>query len=211
MAGTKQRDALAQKVRGVLADMGTPDVTLEFDLRIGRPNRARLEIVHPLLAGYRRSDRADQLRAMDSDGTEIAVMLELARMTEGLRKAGIRATADYTLGSIVVSWGKQPGVDAGEIRRDLARRSGTEAAAVPDESVLIVWAGSPHSEVDALGPALQEGLRAIAPAYIASGPAQLDHPAASPPAAPGPAAAGASRRRPGSTAGVPRRGRAPGA
>jgi hypothetical protein len=206
MAG-KQTAALEQKARSLLADMGKPDVTLD-EPRIDRPSPARLEIVHPLLAGYPRSERSTQLRAMRSDGTEATVMLELARMTERLRKARIRATADYVLGCIVVSWGRQPEMDINQIRQDLASRSGIEA--VSDDSVLIAWAGSPHSEVDALTPALQQAIGAIAPAYRSPGPAQLDSPAPSRPTAPG-TASGTSRRGAGASGGRPRRGRAPGA
>ena len=167
MAG-KQRDALEQQARSVLAGVGAGSLTLDDDLRIGRPMASRLEIVHPVLGGLRRSDRADRIKAMEPDAAGM-VMLELAQMTRALRDSGIRATADYILGCIVVSWGRPPRVSLDEIRDDLASRSDRNPPS--DDVVLVTWAGSPRSEADALGGALQAAAHAIAPAYRSPGTA----------------------------------------
>jgi hypothetical protein len=159
MAG-KQRAALEEKARTILADMEVGDATL-LEPGMVRPPAARFEIVHPLLRGCRQSERSDQMCKMLDDGTAAAVMLELAQMTRRLRDAGIRATADYALGTLVISWGAPPKVDTEGIRQSLASQSGGEP--VPDDSVLVAWAGSPRSEVDALTPALRDAMRTIAP------------------------------------------------
>jgi hypothetical protein len=166
----KQRAALEQHARSVLADMGIQSLTVDDSLRIGRPMAARLEIVHPLLADRRRSERADQMKAMEPDGGTASVMLELAQMTRALRAAGIRATADYILGCIVVSWGRQPQVSLDKIRQDLASRS--DGKPPSGDVALVTWAGSPRSEVDALSGALQDAAHAIASAYRSPGPAR---------------------------------------
>ncbi len=159
MAG-KQRAALEDKARGILADMEVGDVAF-LEPSIIRPSPARFEIVHPLLRGCRPLERSDQMKKMLEDGTAPALMLELAQMTRRLRDAGIRATADYTLGTLVISWGEPPKVDIERIAQSLATQSGGES--VPDDSVLVAWAGSPRSEVDALTPALQDAMDTIAP------------------------------------------------
>jgi hypothetical protein len=103
------------------------------------------------------------MNAMAADGTAAAVVLELAQMTRALREAGIRATADYTLGAIVISWGKPPNPDTDEIRRSLVGASGEEP--VSEDAVLISWAAQPRSEADALTAGLQAATAAIAPGY----------------------------------------------
>lgn len=160
MPGT-QRAALEQQARRVLADLGVRGFTVDDDLRIGRPMLSRLEIVHPAPTGIRRSERAGQLKAMQPGGDAAMVTLELAKVTRALRNAGIRATADYILGCIVVSWGRPRQVTLDEIRQDLAVRSGGEPPS--DDVALIAWAGSPRSEADALG-SLQKAADAITPA-----------------------------------------------
>jgi hypothetical protein len=174
MAG-KQRDALEQRSRSVLTDVGIGSLTVDDDLRIARPMEARLEILRPVLVGLRRSDRADRIKAMEPDAAG-TVMLELAQMTRALRDSGIRATADYILGCVVVSWGRPPRVSLDEIRDDLASRS--DGNPPSDDVVLVTWAGSPRSEVDALGGALQDAARAIAPAYPSPGTARRGRPQA---------------------------------
>jgi len=159
MAG-KQRDALEVKARSVLSGMGMRDF-MAVEPRPGRPMHARLEIAHPLLHGYPRSEWWDQMKQMHSGETAAAVMMELAQMTKQLRDAGIRATADYALGTIVVSWGKPAEVDIDAISQSLAGRLGGQP--VPGESALVAWAGLPASEVDTLTPALQHAIDIIAP------------------------------------------------
>ncbi len=163
MPGT-QRAALEAQARSVLAGMGISDVTV-VDPRVGRPEHARLEIGHPRLAGYRRSEWWDRTHAMHSDGTAAGVMLEIALMTWWLRDAGIRATADYDLGTLVVSSGGPPNIDMDELRQSLSSRAAGNP--VPDESALLAWAGLPASDVDGMTPALRDVIGAIAPSASA--------------------------------------------
>ena len=159
-----QKASLEEKARSVLSDHGMPDITVA-DPRIGRPTFARLEIVHPSLSECRPSERWERMKAMTSDGTGAAVVLELAQMTRALRDGGIRATADYGLGTIVVGWGRPRKPDIDEIKRSLAGRSGGEP--VPEDLALITWAARPPSEADALTSALSDAVGAISPAYAA--------------------------------------------
>ena len=161
-----QKAALEQKARSALSAHGIPDITVA-GLRVGRPAAARLEIVHPALSGYRQSERGRQMEAMAPDGTAAAVMLELAQMTQVLRAAGIRATADYRLGTIVLSWGAPRAPDIDGIRRSLA---GSGEEPIADDVVLVTWAATPASEADALTPALEAAADAISPGRPARTP-----------------------------------------
>ena len=159
MAG-KQRAALEEKARGLLSGMGMGHVTV-VEPRIGRPMPARLEIVHPLLARRARTVWGGLMKKMRSDGTAAAVMLELAQMTRQLREGRIRATADYGLGTIVVSWGAPQEADLDGVRQSLASRAGGRP--VSDEAILIAWAALPDSEVDGMTGALEDAKAPITP------------------------------------------------
>jgi hypothetical protein len=101
------------------------------------------------------------MKKMLEDRSGPGVRLDLAEMTRQLRVDGIRATADYALGTIVVSWGELPPVSWDEARRFLTRSGSGQP--VTEAGVLVAWAACPASEVDAPAPALQDAIDVLAP------------------------------------------------
>lgn len=114
-----------------------------------RPPEAQFEVVHPALAGCgSAAERQDRILSLSPDAAA-DMRSELVNVTYELRKAGIRATADYRWGTVVVSSGEpQP------LKMTAFRNTGNP---------LLGWAAAPLSDVDMVTPVIMNGAAAAAP------------------------------------------------